>query len=167
MPAGNTYEAIATATASGSTNNVTFSSIPSTYTDIVAVLNVKLSATGTCWSYVNSDASSGLYSDTVLLGTGSAAQSFRNTGQNALIIAEASAVSATNFNTIIVHYMNYANSSVFKTVLSRNNAADIQTSATVNLWRNTTAINTINFNTFGAPNFAAGSTFSLFGIKAA
>jgi hypothetical protein len=162
-----TYEPIATATASGSTNNITFSSVPATYTDIVAVISVKLSATGTCWSYVNADASSGLYSDTVLLGTGSAAQSFRNTGQNALIIAESNKIGSSNFATIIVHYMNYANTNTFKTVLSRSSSPDFEVSATVNLWRNTAAINTINFNTFGAPNFAAGSTFTLYGIKAA
>lgn len=162
-----TYTPIATATASGSTNNVTFSSIPSTYTDLVAVINVKLSATGTCWSYLNADASSGLYSDTVLIGNGSTASSFRNTAQNALIIAESSSIGSTNFATIIVHYMNYSNSNTFKTVISRNASPDFQTSATVNLWRNTTAVNTINFNTFGAPNFAAGSTFTLYGIKAA
>lgn len=162
-----TYETIATATASGSTNNVTFSSIPSTYTDIIAIVNVKLSSTGTCWSYLNGDASSGLYSDNVLIGWSSGAQSFKNTSQNALIVAESNSVGSTHFSTIIVHYMNYANTSVHKVVLSTNASNDTQMGTAVNLWRNTAAVNTINFNTFGAPNFAAGSTFTLYGLKAA
>jgi hypothetical protein len=162
-----TYTPIATATASGSTNVISFTSIPATYTDIVAVISVKTSATGTCWSYVNGYYASGLYSDTVLLGTGSAAQSFRNTAQNQLIIAEANRISSTDFTTIIVHYMNYANTNTFKTVLSRSSSPSLEVSANVNLWRSTAAINQIDFNTFGAPNFAAGSTFSLYGIKSA
>jgi hypothetical protein len=163
-----TYEPIATATASGSTALVSFGSIPATYTDIVAVVSVKTTATGTCWSYVNGYSASGLYSDTVLLGTGSAAQSFRNTTQNQIIIAEANKISSTDFTTIIVNYMNYANTTTFKTVLSRASSPSLEVDATVNLWRSTAAIYQIDFNTFsGSINFAAGSTFTLYGIKAA
>ena len=42
MAAGNTYEAIATNTVTGSsTTTVTFSSIPSTYTDLIIVSQYK------------------------------------------------------------------------------------------------------------------------------
>ena len=47
MAAGNTYTPIATTTLSSSQNDITFSSIPSTYTDLVIVFNGKSTNAGT------------------------------------------------------------------------------------------------------------------------
>jgi len=60
--------------------------------------------------------------------------------------------------------MNYANTTTNKTILSRSNAADKGVMATVSLWRNTAAINSITLLA-SANNFATGSTFSLYGVK--
>jgi hypothetical protein len=60
--------------------------------------------------------------------------------------------------------MNYSNSTTYKTILGRSNAATSGTSAAVGLWRSTSAINSIEI---GTVSFTAGSTFSLYGIAAA
>jgi hypothetical protein len=63
--------------------------------------------------------------------------------------------------------MNYSNTTTYKTVLLRSNNASAITVATVGLWRSTSAINTIKIYADGAAVFSVGSTFTLYGIKAA
>ena len=77
MAAGSTYTPIATTTASGSASSVTFSSIPSTYTDLVIVADI-LGAASTADAVLrfNSDTTSN-YSETVIRGDGSSAASAR------------------------------------------------------------------------------------------
>jgi hypothetical protein len=62
--------------------------------------------------------------------------------------------------------MNYANTTTYKTTLARTNDALLQARASVGLWRNTSAINSILVSYYGY-NFDAGSTFTLYGIQAA
>jgi hypothetical protein len=63
--------------------------------------------------------------------------------------------------------MNYSNTTTNKTILSRINNAENSTVARVTLWRNTAAISTIFLTEGNGANFIAGSTFTLYGIKAA
>jgi hypothetical protein len=69
--------------------------------------------------------------------------------------------------TVIAHFMNYSNTTTFKTVLSRGNVAEAEVDAYVSLIRGTSAISTITVGEGGGNNFVAGSTFSLYGIAAA
>jgi len=62
--------------------------------------------------------------------------------------------------------MNYSNTTTNKTVIGRHNGASGPV-ASVGLWRNTAAINSIRISNSSAVNFTIGSTFSLYGIKAA
>ena len=63
--------------------------------------------------------------------------------------------------------MNYANTTTNKTVLLRNNNTAFGTEAQVGLWRSTSAINTIKLYLDRAEYYVVGSTFTLYGIKAA
>ena len=63
--------------------------------------------------------------------------------------------------------MNYSNTTTFKTILMRANNAALGVDAIVGLWRSTAAINEIKVFPTGGANFETGSTFSLYGIKAA
>ena len=166
-----TYEPIATITASGSVSDVEFTSIPQTYTDLVIVCQGRTqnSVTEQAISfYVNNDFS-GLGSFTELDGNGSAATSYRIPNTSALkagIFPGASATSGA-VGQCILNVMNYTNTTTFKTILARGTAATSLTSAMVNLFRSTSAITRIGVATFGAGNYVAGSTFTLYGIKAA
>jgi hypothetical protein len=62
--------------------------------------------------------------------------------------------------------MNYRNSTTYKTVLSRYDDATKSTGAEVGLWRNTAAITSVLMKP-GTGSFAAGSTFTIYGIAAA
>jgi hypothetical protein len=158
-----TYEPIATTTVSGSsTTNITFSSIPSTYTDLMLIIFV---AGGPSYAKItfNSDTGSN-YSRTQIAGDGSSATSSRES--NFTSYRSINIFNSTTFNPVTIQIMNYSNTTTYKTLLDRGGVANDTTYAQVGLWRSTAAINSINFliNT-GIIN--AGSTFTLYGIKAA
>ena len=177
MPA--TYENIATTTLSSGQATVTFSSIPSTFTDLILVANVygRFGSTTTAAFNLrfNGDTASN-YSNTLLSGNGSAAVSSRASNQTELqvgTIMAQNSTSSTVFPPMIVQIMNYANTTTNKTVLSRSSNIDgtdntsRSTRAFVGLWRKTPeAINSIEIRT-DALDFVSGSTFTLYGIKAA
>jgi hypothetical protein len=164
MAAGSTYTPIATTTLSSTSSLVTFSSIPSTYTDLVFISNAKFTAAGDFSGrlYFNNDTSS-LYSTTFLFGTGSAAGSSRP--------ADPSAGYAGRFTNEmgngITNIMNYANTTTFKTFIDRGNNPTNLVAATVNLYRSTSAINRLDFKPDNSLVWAIGSTFTLYGIAAA
>ena len=162
MPAGNTYEAIATQTLGSAAATVTFSSIPSTYTDLVLIVNSARTTSDDSVSLeFNGDTGSN-YSRTILYGTGTSALSFRESNASLIEIGIQNASNSTN----IFNIMNYANTTTNKTVVARANAIGVRVSAGVGMWRNTAAITSIKLAT-GGSTFIAGSTFSLYGIKAA
>jgi len=72
--------------------------------------------------------------------------------------------------TIIVQIQNYSNTTTNKTMLVRGNierpGVGGEVSAIVGMWASTAAVNRVDFIT-GSSTFLAGSTFTLYGIKAA
>ena len=165
-----TYEPIATQTASGSTSQYTFSSISSAYTDLFVVINfpTAVASAGALFAQVgNGSVDTGSnYSLTYLYGDGTSAASGRitNSASGMRLTAATDPTTYANYMTTI-NLMNYANTTTYKTAISRPSQAAAAAEAIVNLWRSTAAINTIKF--YQASNFAAGSTFTLYGIKAA
>lgn len=165
-----TYSQIATQTLGSASSTVTFSSISGTYTDLVAVVNggsstdayflLRLGTGGSTDTGTN-------YSTTYMSGSGSVTFSGRASTQSSIGIAYDYGLIANNFNfNSIIHIMNYSNTTTYKTIISRANNAANGTSANVGLWRNTGAIDTVTFLP-SSGTFNTGSTFSLYGIKAA
>jgi hypothetical protein len=172
MPAGNTYDEIATATLSSAALNVEFTSIPSTYTDLVIVGNNLLVASGTPNLRIlfNTDTASN-YSVTVFEGNGAAAYSVRQSSISGIDFGYYTSLYPASTSTIptnaIINVMNYSNATTYKTVIARANGSPTGVSSNVGLWRSTAAINSIRLSNSSALNFTIGSTFSLYGIKAA
>ena len=171
MAAGPTFTPIATTTLGSSATTVTFSSIPSTYTDLVLVATMLQDGTATNTNgFVQLNSSTSGYSRTALYGDGTSAASFRDANANRMYFFN----DATATLRVVQKYefMNYANTNVYKTVLCRAISANV-TAAVCYLWQNTAAINTISLtasdNTGGGGNdqFVAGSTFTLYGIASA
>jgi hypothetical protein len=163
VAAGNTYEAIATQTLGSAAASVTFSSIPSTYTDIRLIVTGSLSAADNTAIRLNGDTGSN-YSSTYLGGNGSAASSgrFTSTTQALLGYLDITTQMVQKFD-----FMNYSNTTTNKTILCRSDSSSVFVEASVGLWRNTAAINEITLKFFSGANFNTGSTFTLYGIKAA
>jgi hypothetical protein len=158
-----TYEPIATQTITGSSSSgVTFNSFAG-YTDIRIIAQVAtLPSGGSLAIQVNSDTGSN-YSTTRMYGNGSTATSDRVANTTALVSWGASTLNPVLFT---VDLMNYANTTTYKTSLTRVANAGEYVAALVGLWRNTAAITSIAINAVST-NFPVGSTFTLYGIKAA
>jgi hypothetical protein len=164
MAAGATYEPIATTTLGSATTSYTFSSIPQTYTDLVIVANVNCpTRAANVGCQYNGDTATN-YSWTRLYGTGTSAVSSRATTQ---VRSDFGIVGNTDWSTLICQIQNYSNTTTYKTGLGRGNFAAGYVSAFVNLWRSTSAISSIKLLNEFNENFAAGSTFTLYGIAAA
>ena len=162
MPA--TYEPIATYTIPSAQANYTFSSIPSTYTDLVAVIQGVITASADASFYwrANGDTSA-LYSATRVSGNGTAAASFRASGDTAAL---SGFIGNTSQSTQILNFMNYANTTTFKTSVSRGSYSAQNVGAFVSLYRSTSAISSLTFYS-PSGNLDTGMTLTLYGIKAA
>ena len=171
MAAGATYEPIATYTLSSNQNDITFSSIPSTYTDLVIVFNGKSTNAGSSTNgmrcRVNSDTGSN-YSQTNLTGNGSSAGTSRDSSITYFEAGEIAQTDSTSPSLNIIHIMNYANTTTFKTILCRVDTSTVLTRAVVALWRSTSAITSVTLSRdFGTNQIKTGSTATLYGIAAA
>ena len=169
MAAGNTYVALATQTLASPAVSATFSSIPSGYTDLRIVLsNGNTNNPSNIAIQFNGVTSGSLYSNTNLYGNGSSAGSNRlsNRSDGIYIDYNVTFSSSSNAN-IIYDIMSYANTSTYKTVLGRVNAAGSATEAAVGTFRSTNAITDVTITTASANTFSTGTVFSIYGILAA
>lgn len=168
---------IQTVRAASTVVDLSFTSIPQGYQDLFLVMNVRsdnASSLPAFSVYVNSTGLAN-WSQTTLYGNGSSAGSLRTTTstptyglqwQPGYGIAGASATAGV-YSSVVVHILNYANTSTYKTAIGRS-ASDLNGSGMTVLiagnWANTSAITSIQTGTQG--NFVAGSTATLYGVKA-
>jgi hypothetical protein len=161
MAAGSTYEPIANNTLGTAVSTVTFSSIPSTYTDLVLVTN----SFGTASSFsiqINGDTGTN-YSRTRVNGNGTVLTAGRDTSATSITVND---LSSTVPEVCLINFQNYSNSTTFKTISFRQNLTTGNTGETVGLWRSTSAITSIII-IVNANTFAIGSSFTIYGIAAA
>lgn len=154
-----TYEPIATTTLSGSTSEVTFTSIPATFTDLRLVF-VGTSASQALAIQFNGDTSTN-YSRTIISGDGTSASSPRNTSLDRLIIAS---LNSTPLLTSL-DIFSYAGSTN-KTGLineSRDQNGSGLVLRAVGLWRSTSAITSLRLYGYSGSNITGTAT--LYGIK--
>jgi hypothetical protein len=168
----NTFEIIASSTVgAGGTSNITFSSIPQTYTDLV----IKYSLRNTLASINDNinmtfNSSTAGYSDVVLIGGGSSASSFSRSSRSEIsYFYQNSANSTSNaFSNGEIYIPNYSNSSVNKSVsidsVIENNATGCVLAIDAALLQNTAAITSITFNSNNG-TFVQYGTIYLYGIK--
>jgi len=161
-----TYDKIEAKTVGSNTPSVTFTAIPNTYTDLVLVTNLATDAATEFRVRVgNGSIDTGSnYSMTYLIGTGSSAISSRESSQTWAYAGYTSVSALSKMH--IFNFQNYSNTTTNKSWLMRFAGADNQTTAVAALWRSTSAINQIQLIANGN-NIAAGSTMTLYGIKAA
>jgi hypothetical protein len=152
---------------SGGAASIDFTSIPSTYTDLVLVLSGRTnrSANGDDIS-ISFNGSTSNFSSKFLYGNGASAASFSSTGLAGIIGAGSD--TANTFGNMQVYIPNYAgstNKSYSIDSVNENNATTAFASFLAGLWSNTAAITQITFTSNNAANFVQYSTASLYGIK--
>jgi hypothetical protein len=176
MNAGNQFGAmvpIAQATSSGSTSQLFFDNIPQTFQDLLLVGNTRTAAAVTQGSFyllINNNQTANR-SFTGLSGDGTSAFSYRFSGSSFMSCGTLPGASATAgiFNAFTAHILNYANTTILKSILTRTasdrNGAGV-TELTCNLLQSTSAVTSLNVINDSFNNFTAGSTVTLYGIRA-
>lgn len=164
-----TYTLISSNTLSSTASSVTFSSIPSTYTDLVLRISARSNygAVGDYFQITYNSTTTG-YSDTVLAGNGSAASSYRNSNATVNEVANFDGASATastfgNGEIYIPSYTASQNKPLSSFAVAETNASAAPMAVNAHLWRNTAAISSITISAFGI--YQSGSSFYLYGIK--
>ena len=169
MPA--TYEPIASQTLGSDAATVEFTSISGNYTDLRLVMSVRSSHNATDYvGLILNGVNTQTFSSTYLFGSGSSAtsgrysstSSFNNLFSSNLYVEN----STTTWTLITVDLMSYANTNVFKTGLAAVAAPGLQVQRHVSLWQSTNAVTSIKADLYYG-DLKSGSTFSLYGIKAA
>jgi hypothetical protein len=162
-----TYEPISTTTLVSNQNGVVFSGITSVYTDLLIVVNASTDNAAQMWVSTNSSGG-GLFTSVRISGNGSSNGTAIYSGQDEWMLTGGSDVSTqvASFNAII-HIFDYSNTNKFKGMLARCGASGTATFAVAGVRRDTSTISTVSIDLTGANTYVSGSTFTLYGIKAA
>jgi hypothetical protein len=160
----NTYTPLATVTLGGSDASITFTSIPSTYRDLILVINGNTTGNADYGMRFNGDGGAN-YSFVYMGGNGSTTATGSNSANQ--IVLDAYFWRSSERSTLIAQIMDYSATDKHKNVLSRNNVAGGGVDAFASRWANTNAINAVEvFTATGGQSFATGTTLSLYGVIA-
>ena len=168
-----TYTLISSNVLSSSAASVTFSSISSTYTDLVLRISPRSSISQVDWNFIMTiNGTSANYSDTIIYANPTTVSSGADANQTNLIIQGIPGASGTanTFGSVEIYIPSYTasqNKPLSAIAMTENNSASFTLGDQVyaGLWRNTAAITSIAFSAGGANSFVSGSSFYLYGIK--
>ena len=167
------FESIATVTVgSGGAADVSFTSIPSTYTHLQLRILVKSTAATVAYLRlrVNGDNTGSNYKRHLLYGTGSAAGALAD--QNGFYASLGDNTTST-FGVGITDILDYKDTNKYKTIrglygYEANNSGNEQIGLSSAVWLNTSAISSIELDFFDPSlDFAQYTHFALYGIKGA
>ena len=165
------YESIQTVTVgAGGSSGISFTSIPATYTHL-QIRGIARNATEGSFFFlrINSDTASN-YSYHRLTGNGSAASADGSATQTGLFIFGRSPSATSVFGLAIYDFLDYANTSKYKTVRGLQGYDD-NSGGSINmvsgLWQSTSAITSISITMNSSLLFSEYSSFALYGIKGA
>jgi hypothetical protein len=155
-----------------SASSVTFSNIPQTgYTDLKIVMSAR--GTGSLvydTTKVTFNSNAANYSTRYIQGSGSAASSGTSGASTYIeLIDEGGNATASTFGNSEFYIPNYTGSafkSVSSDAVTETNATTVYMRLSAALWSNTAAITSITLTPDASAAYAAGSTFSLYGIAA-
>lgn len=171
------FDSIATFTLGSPTANITFSSIPSTYTHLQIRCLTRTAGTpsdrDSFYMQINSDTGSN-YAWHYLSGDGTSITAGGTTSTTQLVVGEQSANGYTSgmFSPFIIDILDYTNTNKFKTVrtyggFDSNGTGNEKGVSSIRsgLWRSTSAISSITLFAGGGRNTVANAQFALYGIK--
>jgi hypothetical protein len=164
----NTYEVIASVTVgSGGAANITFSSIPQTFTDLLIKSSSRSS--GAANSIILSfNGSAANFTTKGLVGTGSGSASSYTSTDALAGMTTRSTFTANTFSNNELYIPNYTSSNNKSSSLDatqENNATESYIQFNANLWSQTAAITSITLTPEISNTFAQYTTAVLYGIK--
>ena len=152
--------------------NITVSSIPNTFTDLLVLTSFRSSVNSGDWDGLNlrfNNDSGNNYTARLLYGTGSGAASLSTT--EAQIIYHHYAVTnnqtSNTFSNAAMYVPNYASSaakSISTDSVTEHNGTTVILNISAGLWNNSAAISSITFRSNSLNNFMAGSSVTVYGI---
>jgi hypothetical protein len=159
-----TYTPLANVTLGAAASSVTFGSIPATYRDLICVVVAQGSTTLQGRVRLNSDTGSN-YNYVRMSGSGSSATSATASSQSSGFLSAIAQATTTGALQMNINIMDYSATDKHTTILSRADQSANGTEAFVNRWANTAAVTSVQILT-STGNWAAGSTFALYGVIA-
>jgi len=164
----NTFTLInAVTVGSGGAANITFSSIPNTYTDLCLKISSRSAAASVNPGVVMKFNGVGTgYSSWILYGSGTSTSSYSDTSGESAAGAGNNATANTfgNGEIYIPNYAGSTNKSFSSDSVNENNATSSLLMLIAGLWSNTAAITSIVLTDGGSNNFLQYSTAYLYGI---
>ena len=163
------FESIATATGTGSSSTITFSSIPSTYASLQLRINGVANADTDQTAEITFNSDSGNnYTLHRLTGNGSSASAFGFTASSGNKPYGWAYGGGTIPGVSIIDIHDYASTTRNKTIRilsgwDNNSSGRIELQSSV--WLNTNAISSITITNGNARNWTTSAVFSLYGIK--
>jgi hypothetical protein len=169
-----TYTLISSNVLSSSAASVTFSAIPSTYTDLILKASTRANAGSGNITWVvsiNGSPAGSDYSMTELIGEGSSAFSLRQSNfywLQGYALENDTGTTSNTFNNVEMYLPNYtlsANKPLSIYGVKENNSSTVNVIDVVaGLWRNSAAVTSIRITNSNS-SIASGSSFYLYGIK--
>lgn len=168
----NTYELIQSTTLGSDQATVDFSSIPSTYDDLVFYITARSTKSvlgTTVFVRFNNDSGGTSYEYKQIYAYSGGAGGYENTGYSAMFSQCGGALSPSNTFTAGWYYIPQYRGGYYKTMIGEcaypnQTGNDWQSDVWGFTWKSTSAITSLNFAMDGN-NMAAGSVISLYGIK--
>lgn len=159
-------------TSDGTSAGTTFNNIPQNFQDLMIVTSGRAARAVTNENLLmapNVNVGNTNYSFLWLYGAGAGVGTIRFSDQGLYVALDhftGSTAPQGVWASGVTHILNYANSTTFKTIISRGSSELItsgETSLSVGLWRQTTAITSIYAITYDV--LVAGSKIDLYGIR--
>lgn len=165
-----TYDPIATITKSSESAGFYFASIPQTYTDLILIMSITKASANVANIHfrVNNDTSTN-YSSTDYGYDGNSCFMGYSTNTSVGKIWQNSMSGTGDVVACEVHFMDYANTTKYKSVIARGNKIGTSgdTGASyleLNTWRSTAAISIIDIIDTSTRNYGIGSSATLYGV---
>jgi hypothetical protein len=151
----------------GAQASITFSSIPSTYTDLIVVTSIRTSSTPSGAVTIAFNGSSASMTTRSIYGNGSSTASYSASNSLGGLVNISTTTSSTfaNSQLYIPNYAGSTNKSSSMDGVSENNATGANAFLNANLWSNSAAITSITLTPEGGDNIVQYSTAYLYGVS--
>lgn len=164
----NTYELISsTVVGSGGASDISFTSIPSTFTDILVLCSLR-HAGAQVFATLSLNAG-GSYSYSSLVGTGSAVSAGTASDNLYQVWVDGSNQTASTFSSTQIYIPNYASTSTYKSIsidsVTENNATGAYTGIIAAKYASNSAITSVTITPWASDTFVQYSSAYLYGVK--